>query len=127
MLVVRVGELIPVDSKFPLDNYHRIVDAPGDNERQLHEKAFARDVRNHIDAIASKYIRPQDGTYDFAFMYVPVEAVYYEIACRETGDLLAVCARQAGVPGLAIDLHRAPPGDRVRPARDADRASTPTK
>jgi DNA recombination protein RmuC len=87
--VVRVGELIPVDSKFPLDNYHRIVDAPGDDERQLHEKAFARDVRNHIDAIASKYIRPQDGTYDFAFMYVPVEAVYYEIACRETGDLLA--------------------------------------
>ena len=80
------GELISVDSKFPFDNYHRIVEAPSDDERQLHEKAFARDVRNHIDAIAAKYIRPQDGTYDFAFMYVPVESVYYELACGATGD-----------------------------------------
>ena len=86
--VVRVGQLIPVDSKFPLDNYHRIVEAESDDARRLHEKAFARDVKNHIDSIASKYIRPAEGTYDFAFMYIPVEAVYYELACGKTGALL---------------------------------------
>jgi DNA recombination protein RmuC len=86
--VVRVGQLIPVDSKFPLDNYHRIVESESDVERQRAEKEFARDVRNHIDAIAAKYIRPAEGTYDFAFMYIPVEAVYYELACGKTGALL---------------------------------------
>ena len=86
--VVRVGQLIPVDSKFPLDNYHRIVEADNDDERLLHEKAFARDVKGHIDSIASKYIRPAEATYDFAFMYIPVESVYYELACGKTGALL---------------------------------------
>jgi DNA recombination protein RmuC len=87
--VVRAGSLlIPVDSKFPLDNYQRIVEAPTDDERQLAEKAFARDVRTHVDAIASKYVRPDEGTSDFAFMYIPVEAVYYELACGKTGAIL---------------------------------------
>ena len=86
--VVRAGQLIPVDSKFPLDNYNRAVEADSDDQRQLHDRAFGRDVRNHIDAIAAKYIRPSEGTYDFAFMYVPVEAVYYELACGKTGALL---------------------------------------
>src|SRR6266545_4050970 len=86
--VVRVGQLIPIDSKFPLDNFNRIVEAENDDAKQLHEKAFARDVKGHIDAICAKYIRPAEGTYDFAFMYVPVEAVYYELVCGKTGALL---------------------------------------
>jgi DNA recombination protein RmuC len=86
--VVSVGQmLIPVDSKFPLDNYQRIVEAGADEERAMYEKAFARDVKAHIDTIARKYIRPEEGTYDFAFMYVASEAVYYELACGRNSVL----------------------------------------
>jgi DNA recombination protein RmuC len=86
--LVRVDRSIPIDSKFPLDNYNRLVEAETDDERTLAERQFARDVKQHIEAIAAKYIRPDEGTYDFAFMYIPVEAVYYELACGKTGALL---------------------------------------
>lgn len=85
--VIKVDRLVPVDAKFPLDNFHRLVEADGEGERVTFEKALGRDLKTHIDAIASKYIRPAEGTYDFAFMYVPSEAVYYELVCGKTGDL----------------------------------------
>src|SRR5256885_3207907 len=86
--VIRVDRLVPIDSKFPLDNFERMLAADNDIERQQFEKLFARDVKSHVDAIASKYIRPDEGTYDFAFMYLPSEAIYYELACGKTGALL---------------------------------------
>jgi DNA recombination protein RmuC len=86
--VIRVERLVPVDAKFPLDNFERLADAETDDERALHEKAFARDLKNHVDAIAQKYIRPDEGTYDFALMYLPSEGVYYELVCGRTGALL---------------------------------------
>ena len=86
--VIKVDRLVPIDSKFPLDNFERMLAADNDIERQQHEKLFARDVKGHVDAIAGKYIRPDEGTYDFAFMYLPSEAIYYELACGKTGALL---------------------------------------
>jgi DNA recombination protein RmuC len=86
--VIKVDRLVPIDSKFPFDNFERMLGAENDIERSQHEKLFGRDVKSHIDAIAAKYIRPDEGTYDFAFMYLPSEAIYYELACGKTGALL---------------------------------------
>jgi DNA recombination protein RmuC len=85
--VIKVQRLLPVDAKFPLENFLRITDASDGEEQLAGERAFARDVKGHVDAIASKYIRPAEGTFDFAFMYLPSEAVYYELVCGKTGDL----------------------------------------
>jgi DNA recombination protein RmuC len=87
--IIRADQLVPIDAKFPLDNFERMCAAESDADRQLHEKAFARDVKGHIDAIASKYILPGEGTYDWALMYVPAEAVYYELVSGKTGALLS--------------------------------------
>jgi DNA recombination protein RmuC len=86
--VIKVERLVPIDAKFPLDNFERLVEAETDDERTLHDKAFARDLKNHVDSIAEKYIRPDEGTYDFALMYLPSESVYYELVCGKTGALL---------------------------------------
>src|SRR6266540_6833387 len=87
---IRVGDfLVPVDSKFPLENFRRSKESADDADRKRARRDFAGDVRRHVDAIATKYIRPGDGTYDFAFMYVPSEAVYCEIVFDEEGVSLA--------------------------------------
>jgi len=86
--VIKVERLIPIDSKFPLDNFERMIEAADDAERTLHEKAFGRDLKGHIDSVAAKYIKPAEGTYEFAFMYLPAEGIYYELVCGKTGALL---------------------------------------
>ena len=84
--VIRLDRsLVPVDAKFPLDNYQRLVEAEADAQRELYAKQFARDIKQHVDAIAQKYIRPDEGTYEFALMYLPAEAVYYELVCGRLG------------------------------------------
>jgi len=102
--VIRAGgRLLPVDAKFPLDNFERMTAAEGE-EQQLHERAFARDVKGHIDAIASKYIRPELGTFDLAFMYLPAEAIHYELVSGKTGALLAYAHERRVFPVSATTL-----------------------
>jgi DNA recombination protein RmuC len=78
--------LVPVDSKFPLENFRRLVEEPQEDRRRVARRAFGRDVRNRVDEIAKKYILPDEGTFDFALMYIPAENVYYQVITREVDE-----------------------------------------
>lgn len=79
-VIITGGGIIPIDSKFPMENFRRISKATDDKEKKLIEREFISDIKRHIDSISSKYILTNEGTIDFALMYVPSESVYYEIA-----------------------------------------------
>ncbi len=85
-LVILANGSVSIDAKFPLPNFQALLEAQDDNARTKARKAFLRDVRSHIDAIAGKYILPEEGTLDFALMFVPAENVYAELLTPE-GDL----------------------------------------
>jgi DNA recombination protein RmuC len=96
------GGLVPIDSKFPLEAFRRMMQLE-EPERQRERRQFGRDVKRHIEAIGKKYILPDEGTFDFAFMYVPAENVYYEVILRdeelgEGGSLLEHALTRRVIP-----------------------------
>jgi DNA recombination protein RmuC len=72
--------ILPIDSKFPMENFRRMTTSETKTERSAAKKDFVRDVKKHISNIAKKYVLPEEGTLDFAFMYLPSETVFYEVA-----------------------------------------------
>jgi DNA recombination protein RmuC len=77
---------IPIDAKFSLDNYQRLINAVDDRQREELEKQFKNDLKMRIDETA-KYVRVKDGTLPFAFMYIPAEAIYYDLLINEIGSV----------------------------------------
>ena len=71
--------ILPIDSKFPMENFQKMAKADSESSKESFKKELIRDVKKHIDAISKKYILPEEGTMDFALMYVPSESVYYEL------------------------------------------------
>ena len=76
--------IIPIDSKFSLENYNRILESRDPAEKKRYESAFVADLKNRIDE-TSKYVKPEENTMDFAFMFIPSEAVYYDLLINKVG------------------------------------------
>lgn len=80
------GKIIPIDSKFSLENYNRLAVEQNPESRDKLEKTFLNDLKQRIQETA-KYIRPEEGTMDFAFMFIPHEAVYYDLLVNKVGNI----------------------------------------
>jgi DNA recombination protein RmuC len=79
-------KIIPIDSKFSLENYNRMIETSDNSEKTRLEKLFVNDLKIRITETA-KYIRPEEGTMDFAFMFIPHEAIYYDLLINKIGAI----------------------------------------
>jgi len=100
--IVRYGNrIVPIDSKFPSESYTQIASARDDADRRTRRRSFLQQVRRHVDSVG-RYVSPQDSTIDYAFMYLPSEAIYYELTVHDASpdepDILAYCAEHHVIP-----------------------------
>lgn len=103
VVILDKGKLLPVDSKFSLENYNRLVDEKDKLRKDELARAFKLDIKTRIDETA-KYIRPREGTMDYAFMFIPSEAIYYDLLVNKVGttntsarDLIEYAFREKNV------------------------------
>jgi DNA recombination protein RmuC len=103
VIMLEKGKILPVDSKFSLENYNRLVESTDKLQRETFAKAFKADLKNRIDETA-KYIRPSEDTMDYAFMFIPSEAIYYDLLVNKVGvtntsarDLIEYAFREKNV------------------------------
>jgi len=81
---------VPIDAKFPLSNFEKFQQAQSDTDKQRLRRDFLKDVQKHIDKIAESYIKPDEGTLDFAIMYIPAENIYYEAMVKTAEDTISI-------------------------------------
>ncbi len=84
VIILDKERILPIDSKFTLENYNRFIEEKDKTQREIYVKAFKSDLKNRIDETA-KYIRPAEGTLDYAFMFIPSEAIYYDLLVNNVG------------------------------------------
>jgi len=102
------GGLVPIDSKFPLAGFRLLLEAGAGEPRDRARRQFGREVRRHVDDIASKYIRPSEGTLDFALMYIPAENVFYELIARDAAgdeDIADYALKRRVIPVSPNSIH----------------------
>lgn len=75
--------IVPVDAKFPLENFNKLISAKNEDEKIIYYRAFRNDFKKHVNKIGKKYILPDEGTTDFAFMYIPSESIFFEVLNNE--------------------------------------------
>lgn len=95
-VIITEAGIVPIDSKFPMENFRKMNNAESETEKKSFEKLFITDVKKHIDAISKKYIVTAEGTMDYALMYVSSEAIYYEIV--NNSDLFDYAAEKRILP-----------------------------
>ena len=91
------GKLLAIDAKFPFENFQKMIEEGREEEKSLYRKKFINDVKGRIKEIADRYVLPSENTVDFALMYVPAEAVFYEIMFNMKGEDIAGFARSKKV------------------------------
>lgn len=95
--IIRLADnIVCIDAKFPLENFKRMVEVSSDEEKKQFQKKFISDVKNRIEEISTKYILPDEKTFDFALMYIPAENVYYETIIK--GDFLSYSLSKKVIP-----------------------------
>ena len=102
--VIKLGDgIVPVDSKFPLESFQRLISAEDEAEKKKFKKEFTTSVKARIDEIADKYIKPSEGTFEFGMMYIPAENVFYEIIITDS-----LSDKQYEILNYAISKHVIP-------------------
>ncbi|MBN1352873.1 DNA recombination protein RmuC, partial [candidate division KSB1 bacterium] len=94
-VIITEKGLLPIDAKFPLSHFHKAMSLKSVEDRTKTLRDLARELRRYIDSVSAKYILPDEGTLDFALIYIPSEAIYYELL--QQGDLISDYAQRRNI------------------------------